>query len=194
MLQKNRRSRGTRSGNLASPSKYCFRRRENQPGAASHHLLCAPESGVQQHQLPGVGHGAGQGDVDVIGGQRHQGGEQDTGRPHPPPARLARGWTREERSMPPEHLQQVSARVSRSFTGFLYAQEPIRGGVGRKSERWRAPCWVPLHSVADAPGWRELGGLSWAKHSGLWRTHVCTARLHCTPGTPSRRIPNWKRE
>lgn len=80
---------------LLSPFKYYLRGgRENQLWAASHHLLCAPESRVQQHQLPGIRHGAGQGDVDVISNQRHQCGEQDTGRPHPSPARRARGWTR----------------------------------------------------------------------------------------------------
>lgn len=134
--RKNMHSRWTQSGNFVSPFKYCLRGgRENQPWAASHHLLCAPESRVQQHQLPGFRHGAGQGDVDVISGQRHQRGEHHKGRPHPLPGRLAPRVNKDAGEMPPKDLRQVSAKAGCSFTGFLYVQEPIRGGVGRKSER-----------------------------------------------------------
>lgn len=42
---------------------------------SAHHLLSAAESGVQQHQFPGVGHRSGQWDVHVVGGQRQQRGQ-----------------------------------------------------------------------------------------------------------------------
>lgn len=132
---------------------------KNQRWAASHRLLCAPENRVQQHQLPGIGHGAGQGGVRIVGGQRHQGGEHDTGRPHPPAGQLVCGMTgtkgqcrskTSRKFMPEPASHSLVSDVTRSQS------EAASGGSGSADvPPLRCPGQVLL-----TPGWRKRGGCS----------------------------------
>lgn len=148
---------------------------KNQRWAASHRLLCAPENRVQQHQLPGIGHGAGQGGVRIVGGQRHQGGEHDTGRPHPPAGQRVCGMAGTKgqcRSKTSSKFLQEPA--SHSLVSYVTGSqsEAASGGSGSAD----APSPVSLPSVAHTR-LEKARGLLRAQHSELWRTQVCTARL-----------------
>lgn len=71
--------------------------------AFPYRLLHRPEGGIQQHQLPRVRHGAGQRQVDVIGGQGGQRRQQHPGGPHRPAGSgLRRRKSRRFRARRPE--------------------------------------------------------------------------------------------
>lgn len=71
----------SRAGRVPQHGPRCRRRALT---AFPYRLLHRPESGIQQHQLPRVRHGAGQRQVDVIGGQGAQRRQQHPGGPHRP--------------------------------------------------------------------------------------------------------------
>lgn len=183
-------SRGTWSGNFVSPFKYCLRREtENQRWAASHHLLCGPKSRVQQHQLPGVGHRAGQGNVDVIGGQRHQGGEQDTGRLHPPRARLARGLRAKGRCHPKTSGKFLPGPAAHSLVSYMprsQSEAASGGSRGADVPPRRCPCEVlQTLQVREGPETALRTAQRTLQDTGVYCTPV-------TEGSLLEKILKWK--
>lgn len=90
--------------------------------AFPYRLLHRPEGGIQQHQLPRVRHGAGQRQVDVIGGQGGQRRQQHPGGPHRPAGSgLRRRKSRRFRARRPEPPAARARRRPPALRGGLAA-------------------------------------------------------------------------
>lgn len=124
--------------------------------AFPYRLLHRPEGGIQQHQLPRVRHGAGQRQVDVIGGQGGQRRQQHPGCPHRPAGSgLRRRKSRRFRARRPERRLRVRERGVAAAAFSAPAQPPPRPRPARPPGRPRRGAPLPgaaplLRAVAPA--------------------------------------------